>query len=117
MVTMDAIWPQSLKYFLFGSLQKKSVDPQTKTKDKRQQQHVVNTKGLQLEKMSTDLGKPGMLWEYGMNNQVGWSENSPSIVALLVGNSSISVARSCITGEHTHWPPPVGQCTVISLSM
>lgn len=113
---MDAIWPQSLKYFLFGSLQKKSVDLQTKTKGKRQQQYVVKTEGPQLEKMRTDLGKPGKLWEYGMNDQVGWWENSPSTVALLVGNSSVSVAGSCVTGEHTHWPPPVGHRTVISLS-
>ena len=78
MVTMDAIWPQSLKYLLPSSLQKKSVDPRTKTKDSmRRQQYVVHIKGPQPEKMSTDLAKSGRLWKYGMNDQVWWWEKCP----------------------------------------
>lgn len=77
---MDAIWPQSLKYFLFGSLQKKSVDPQTKTKGKRQQQYVVKTEGPQLEKMSPDLGKTRQavgIWNERPGGLVGKQNSCP----------------------------------------
>lgn len=36
---------------------------------KRRRQYVVHIKGPQAEKISTDLGKPCTLWEYGINDQ------------------------------------------------